>query len=250
MTETDLLIELYKDLKRQGPGSDIQTAKALLLTNLDLNSPLQIADIGCGTGAHTMVLAKNTKGIISAVDNVPEFLLKLRQNTQRYNLKDRVITLLNSMEDLPFSKETFDLVWSEGAIYIMGFEKGIQYWRNYLKDDGVIAISEVSWLTDERPQEIEAYWEAAYPEIDTTANKLKILEKNGYSSIEHFTLPVECWTKYYFDPLEKVIPHFKEKYGSQPMVKEFIAETLNEIHLFNKFKKYYGFVFYIAKKTV
>lgn len=250
MTETDLLVELYKDLKRQGPGSDIQTAKALSLTNLDLNSPLKIADIGCGTGAHTIVLAKNTKGIISAVDNAPEFLMKLGQNAKKLKLNERIIPILGSMDDLPFSKGTFDLIWAEGAIYVIGFEKGIQYWRNFLKNDGVIAISEVSWLTDERPQEIEAYWKTAYPEIDTIANKLKTLEKNGYSSVEHFTLPVECWTKNYFDPLEENIPHFKEKYDSQPMVKEFIAETLNEIHLFNKFKKYYGFVFYIAKKTV
>lgn len=56
----ELLIDLHKMNKRQGPGSDAQTLKALQLSGLMTSTQsMQIADIGCGTGASTLVLAEN-----------------------------------------------------------------------------------------------------------------------------------------------------------------------------------------------
>ena len=71
------------------------------------------------------------------------------------------------MDNLTFDKNSFDVIWSEGAIYNIGFEKGLSLWRNYLKDNGYIAVSEISWLIDTRPEEIQQYWVNAYPEIYT-----------------------------------------------------------------------------------
>tara|TARA_Y100001960_G_C14603641_1_gene792095 strand:- start:703 stop:975 length:273 start_codon:yes stop_codon:yes gene_type:complete len=69
------------------------------------------------------------------------------------------------MDDLPFAESSFDLIWSEGAIYNIGFENGIKQFKKFLKDDGVLAVSEITWLTAQRPDEITQYWETNYPEI-------------------------------------------------------------------------------------
>ena len=71
------------------------------------------------------------------------------------------------MDNLPFQNEELDLIWSEGAIYNIGFERGINEWNRFLKKDGFIAVTEASWFTPERPAEIEDFWLANYPEIDT-----------------------------------------------------------------------------------
>ena len=46
------------------------------------------------------------------------------------------------MDNLPFQNEELDLIWSEGAIYNIGFERGMNEWNKYLKKGGFIAVSE------------------------------------------------------------------------------------------------------------
>ena len=101
----------------------------------------------------------------------------------------------------------------QGAIYNIGFEKGLSLWRNYLKDNGYIAVSEISWLTDTRPEEIQQYWVNAYPEIDTIENKLSVIEKCGYTSAVHFALDDKCWQDNYYQPILERSEEFLKKYN-------------------------------------
>ena len=176
----DYVIEFHKDAERQGPGNGEATRKALQYIP-ELGKNARILDIGCGTGAQTMVPAKNTKAQIIAVDMLQEFLDKLQEKIDRKNLSNRVVIKQGLMDNLDFQEKSFDVIWSEGAIYNIGFEKGLLEWKKYLKDNGYIVVSEISWLTDNRPKEIEEYWANAYPEIDTidmeaTAEELREIE--------------------------------------------------------------------------
>lgn len=121
-------IEFHKDAERQGPGNDEATKKALSYLP-ELEDSSQILDIGCGTGAQTMVLAKNTPATIIAVDMLQGFLDKLQEKVDQQNLNDRVMTKQMLMDNLTFEEQSFDVIWSEGAIYNIGFEKGLSEWR-------------------------------------------------------------------------------------------------------------------------
>lgn len=165
MEDLELLIYLDKHGDRQGPGSDAETKRAITLASLDDSQCLEIADLGCGTGASTLCLANNLNAEIIAIDFVPEFIEILRQKIDIHNLKQRFYPKVKSIDDLDFSNNELDVIWSEGAIYNIGFEKGIHYWRQFLKPKGVLAVSEITWLTDHRPHEIQAYWSTHYPEI-------------------------------------------------------------------------------------
>jgi cyclopropane fatty-acyl-phospholipid synthase-like methyltransferase len=52
-----------------------------------------VSYIGCGSGAQTMILAKNIHGQIIAVDLFPEFLNELNIRAQKSGLKEKILTL-------------------------------------------------------------------------------------------------------------------------------------------------------------
>src|SRR6056297_2130329 len=144
MTELEYIIDLHKDSNRQGPGSKEETLRALSFIKLPDNRQLKIADIGCGTGAQTITLAQNTNSQITAVDLFPAFLDKLCENSEKLGLSNKIITLEKSMDQLSFMAEEFDMIWSEGAIYNIGFENGLKKWNTFLKPGGFLAISEIT----------------------------------------------------------------------------------------------------------
>ena len=248
MTELELLIDFHKEAKRQGPGSPADTLRALDLIDISNKKDLKVADIGCGSGAQTITLAENITGQITAVDIFPEFLSKLLLRAEEKGLKDKITTLEKSMDDLDFARDEFDIIWSEGAIYIMGFEAGIKDWKKFLKPGGYLAVSEITWLSDSRPAEIEDHWHKEYPEIATVSAKLKILERNGYSPVGYFVLPESSWLDNYYSPIESRIDDFLNKQNNSEMAKKFVESTEEEIRLYKKYKDYLSYGFYIAKK--
>jgi ubiquinone/menaquinone biosynthesis C-methylase UbiE len=243
----NLICEYFSNVERQGPGSPEVTLKALSFIE-NLTDKSKIADIGCGTGGQTMVLAQNTAGNIKGIDLFPDFINRFNTNAEKLNLQDRVKGIVGSMENLSFGFEELDLIWSEGAIYNIGFERGLNEWRKFLKTDGYIAVTEASWFTAERPDEIQEFWQNAYPEIDTIPNKVAQMQKAGYIPVATFILPENCWTEHFYVPCVSAQEKFLKKYPGNKTVEEFIASERRETELYNKYKAYYGYVFYIGKK--
>lgn len=249
MTELDLLIDLHSNSERQGPGSEKETLKALQLIDISNQHNLKVADIGCGTGGQTITLAQNVNGQITAVDLVPQFLNELSQKSEMVGLKKKIKTLESSMDNLPFKKDEFDIIWSEGAIYNMGFEAGIKKWKDYLKSDGYLAISEITWITNSRPKEIEDYWTGEYPEIDTASNKIKMVEDNGFTLVGYFYLAQDSWIENYYKPMEARFQPFLERNKNSEIAKKIVAEHIKEIELYQNYKAYYSYGFYLARKN-
>ncbi len=243
----DLICEYFSLIERQGPGSPEMTIKALSFID-NLTEQSVIADLGCGTGGQTMTLAQHTAGKVLGMDLFPAFIDRFNENAANLNLQHRVNGVVGSMEELPFDPESLDLIWSEGAIYNVGFERGVTEWRNYLKTGGYIAVTEASWFTDERPAKINDFWNAAYPEIDTIPVKIGQLQKAGYVPVATFCLPEYCWTTNFYEPQVAAQELFLKKYPDNPTARELIANERREAELYKKYKDYYGYVFFIGKK--
>jgi len=248
MTEIELIIDLYKHTVRQGPGSATETKKALNLIGIGKTDNIRIADIGCGTGAQTIDLAENTNGHITAVDIFPEFLDALKKKAEERGYDNRIETVSESMDNLNFSQEEFDLMWSEGAIYNMGFKEGVREWRKFIKTGGFLAVTEISWISHSRPREIENHWNTEYPQIDTIANKTAVLEENGYTPYAHFIIPPYCWIENFYKPLQACFDSFINRNADSELAQKIIENEKKEIALYNKYNAYYGYVFYIAQK--
>ncbi|MBX3045037.1 MAG: class I SAM-dependent methyltransferase [Candidatus Kapabacteria bacterium] len=245
--DINLICEYFLELERQGPGSQETTLKALSFID-NLKDDSQIADIGCGTGGQTITLAQNSKGNIGGIDLFPDFIEKLNENASNHNLQNRVKGIVGSMDKLTFNNEELDLIWSEGAIYNIGFKRGLKEWYKFLKKGGYIAITEASWFTTERPKEIEEFWMDAYPEIDTIPNKVGQLQEADFIPVATFILKENCWTDNYYVPQVKTQELFLKKYKGNKAVEDLIAIQIHEAQLYSKYKDYYGYVFYIGRK--
>lgn len=243
----NLICEYFSSMQRQGPGSPDMTLKALSFID-NMTEQSCIADIGCGTGGQTMTLAKHVQGKITALDVFPNFINIFNLNAELLGLQDRVKGIVGSMENLPFRNEELDLIWSEGAIYNIGFERGLNEWRKYLKMGGYIAVSESSWFTEERPVEINDFWMNAYSEIDTIPNQVAKIQKAGYFLVATFILPETCWTEHYFAPKMAAENIFLNKYAGNKTAEELVTSQRYEEELYRKYKEFYGYTFFIAKK--
>jgi len=243
----DILIETHLGLERQGPGSPEMTTKALSFLG-DLDEISQVADLGCGTGGQTMILAQKIAGNITGVDMCADFIDVLNNNSKKLNLQDRVSGVVGNIEELPFQKEELDLIWSEGVVDSIGFGKGLSYWNGFLKEGGYIAVTCPSWLTDERPAEIEKFWADADEALDTVEDNISTMQKSGYSYITSFVLPEECWTDNYFIPRDAAGKALLEKYPGNETVETYLEGDKYEMELYSKYNQYYGYVFYIGKK--
>lgn len=243
----NLICDFFLNVKRQGPGSPEITLKASTFID-NLTEKSQIADIGCGTGGQTMVLAQHVPGHITGLDLFPGFIERFNANALKLNLRDRVKGIVGSMDNLPFLEEELDLIWSEGAIYNIGFEKGLNEWRKYLKTGGYIAVSDISWFTEERPAEIAEYATEVFPEMDTIPDKMALMLKAGYKPVATFMLPESCWLEHFFIPLMKAREKFLAKHSGNETVERMMEFQRYDAEMYGKYKDFYGYVFYIGKK--
>ncbi|MEM6711982.1 MAG: methyltransferase domain-containing protein [Pseudomonadota bacterium] len=248
MDHLKLLLDLHGRADRQGPGSDEDTKLALRLSGLKAHKNLTIADIGCGTGASTLVLAEELDASIKAVDLFPEFLERLTVRAETKGVRSRIQTIATSMEDLPFEPESLDAVWSEGAIYNIGFETGVKAWRSFLKPGGVLAVSELTWLTATRPQELNDHWASEYPHVATASEKIAQIEGVGYTLLGYFPLAPSSWLDTYYRPLQARFDVFLTKHKNARDAQSIVAGERREIGLYERFSSYVSYGFYIAQK--
>jgi SAM-dependent methyltransferase len=244
----DLFFELHNDLPREGPGDDASTRRAYALLN-GLPASARILDLGCGPGMQTLELARLSLGNILAVDNHRPFLAELVRRACAEGLQGLITPLQMSMFDPGFASESFDLLWSEGAIYIIGFENGLQQFRGLLKPGGYLAATELSWIRPDPPQEIHEFWQTDYPGMHTRDENLAAATRQGYGVVDSFILPESAWMEGYYLPLERRITHMRVQYAGDADYQRMLDASQREIDLYRHFSAWYGYVFYILQKT-
>lgn len=240
-------IDFYRRGKRQGPGSDEYTLEALKLIHHLPNHP-KILDIGCGCGASTLILAKNTNGAITALDYFEPFLDQLRESLLVDQLSKRVTVLQGDMNNLDFEPESFDLIWSEGAIYLMGFIKGIQQWKPLLKKEGYLVVSELVYTQHHLPQKLVSHWKETYAETDLVSKKIADIEDNGFRCLAHMVLSREAWEENFYQPLKQQRRAYLQHWNHHPQAQAVVDEFNQEVALYRQHANCCSYAFLSCKK--
>ena len=208
-----------------------------------------VLDVGCGPGMQTVALARGTDGTVTAVDLFEQFLDQLRERAEAAGVRDRIQVMRGDMSDLPFGKDSFDLIWSEGAAYIMGITEAFTQWGEFLRPQGYIAVTEISWLLPEAdvPRRAFDFFHDEYPAITDVPGNLARIEACGYEIVGHFTLPDESWWTDYYAPLEGNLERAREKYRGDTTAQAFLDDTAEELRVRREYGDSYGYEFIVAR---
>lgn len=239
--EADFL-RLFEGLPRQGPGSDDCTREALRRLP-PLPAAPRVIDLGCGAGRQTLVLAEALQTKVIAVDLHQPFLDQLKADAQGRGLAHLIETRCADMGALDLPAASVDLLWSEGAVYLFGFEAGLRLWRPSLARGGLAAVTECSWLSDDPPQEALAFFGAGYPDMGTIERNKARVANAGFELLDCWPLPPDAWWHDYYTPLEQRLATLED----DPALAAAIAETRAEIELFRRHGDSYGYVFYLMR---
>jgi ubiquinone/menaquinone biosynthesis C-methylase UbiE len=240
--------EIHQDVPRQGPGNNESTARALAMCST-LPARPHVLDVGCGPGTQTIELAIRTGGDVVAVDLHQLYLDELRARAEQAQVSDRIQTLQGSMFDLTLQPRGFDLIWAEGAIYIIGFEKGLREWSKFLKPNGYVAVSHISWLSTDISDEPRRFWAENYPAITSIDENCRIATESGYEVIDCFSLPENAWWDDYYTPMETRLRQLRIKHCGDAAALQAIDGTQAEIDLYRSYSRSYGYVFYVCRKV-
>lgn len=248
MEGIEYIYELCEALPRSGPGDNECTRRAFNSIPGHSRHPF-ILDIGCGQGMQTVELAKISNGKIIALDNHQGFLDLLMACARKEGLEKNIIPQNMSMLDMNFEEETFDIIWSEGALYFMGFQNGLKRCHQLLKDKSCLAVTELVYTAPNPPAEVIEYFEDEYPDIKNIEEKIEIIKKEGFNLISNFTLPESAWLNNYYLPMEKELPRLNKKYEGNEVALAVFEGCRNEANFYRKYSKFYGYEFFVMQKN-
>jgi len=236
------LIRLFSGLPRKGPGLEACTLRALQACRPLPRAPA-VLDLGCGAGASTLVLARALGVPITAVDACGPFLEELKQHARERGLGDLVAPLSLDFNALPFQPDSFDLLWSEGAIFCVGWEEGLKAWKALVRPGGFMVLTEAVWFTEDPPAKARAAWERWNPAMGTMTQCAAVAEAAGLEVVDSFPLPPAGWWEYY-EPLEQRC----HACGDDPTLAETIATVQEEIAVYRECGESYGYGFFVFRK--
>jgi SAM-dependent methyltransferase len=242
----DILSEIHDSLPAEGPGRTRYTRKAFRMLSR-LEKP-RILDIGSGAGEPTLELARLTQGEIVGIDINQPALDRFKTKIEKAGLSNRVKALNCSMFNMDFPDESFDILWSEGSIFNIGFARGLKDWRRLLRPKGFLVVHDMVWLHPDPPKEIYDYWKRLYSGIGTVPENLAQIASSDYTLVGHFALPEDAWWISYFGPLEQRIRELRVKYTDDSHALQVLDKEQREVDMHKKYYRWYGSAYFIMQK--
>lgn len=247
MSDSDPISLLFGGMEKLGPGDNAHTLHVLrLLLKQDFHV---IVDAGCGSGRQTLALAHALGTPVHAVDTHQPFLTDLAQRAEAQQVQHWVQAHCMDMKDIPGAFPSIDLLWSEGAAYNIGFANALSLWAPAVVPGGFAVVSELCWLVQQEsaPAAVRDFFHTGYPDMRSVQENSASAVRAGFKLLGTHTLPRESWVDGYYDTLapraKALLDH------ADASVREFAAETIREIAVFEQFENSYGYVFFLLQRA-
>jgi SAM-dependent methyltransferase len=214
----------------------------------DLDNP-RILDVGCGQGGPTLELARLSGGQVTGLDIDQWALDQLARRAEEEGLSDRIEFVHGSMSDMDFADESFDVIWAEGSMHVLGFQRALAEWRRLIRPGGYLVVHEVAWLRPDPPSEIASCPQLAYPGIRTVSEYVEQVPDYGYDLVDHFVLPEDFWLLDYFDPMMARLRKLRKEYADDQAWQGTLDREQRAAEIYRRHTKWYGSVFLIMQKS-
>ena len=243
-------------LPRLNPGDEASTLSALNMlrsagSGREEDAALRfrrILDLGCGCGGQTLLLARYTEGQILALDNHQAYLDELCRRTQATGFSGRIRTVLKDMRTLTKDDGPFDLIWSEGALFVIGFREGLKTCHSLLVPGGGLAVSELCWLRPDPPEDCRRFFSEVYPAMTDIDAALAVIRACDYEVLGHFVLPESAWWTSFYRPVEERLRSLRKRCSEDAEKMSMIESIQKEIDIYRQYSEYYGSVFFVMRR--
>ncbi len=241
-----LFFEVFEPLPRQGPGSRSSAKRARDLC-AELPPSPAVLDLGCGAGAQTFHLADLTTGTITAIDNHAPNIERLRAEVTERGLGEWIHPLVADIGKPEHEPASFDLIWSEGALYNIGIEEALRLYHPVIKPGSYFAFTEAVWRKKDPPPEVKAAFED-YAGMGSARDVLAKIKASDFSLVDHFTLPYEDWWGDFYTPMERRIEELRGKYVGDAEALAALDEIAREPEMHRRHSDYYGYEFFVVRR--
>jgi SAM-dependent methyltransferase len=243
-----IFFEVFESLPRQGPGNRACAARALELCR-DLPPSPAILDLGCGVGGQTLHLAELTSGTIVAIDSHAPSIERLARSVAERGLSPRVLPMVGDMAHPDQPPGSFDLVWSEGALYNIGIGNALRVCRSLLRPGAYLAFTDAVWRKENPPAEVKASFDVDYPTMGSVPDILAAIDRCGFSLAGHFALPDEAWWDDFYTPMGRRIEELRGAYATDGEALVVLDQLAQEPVMHRANSEYYGYEFFVAHRA-
>ena len=243
----EVFFEVFEPLPRQGPGNRACAGRALGLCRGLPPSPT-VLDLGCGAGGQTLHLAELTSGSIVALDSHAPSMERLRATVAARGLDGRVRPVAGDMAHPDLPAESFDLIWSEGALYNIGIENALRVCHGLLRPGGYLAFTDAVWRKENPPPEVRASFDLDYPTMGGVPDVMAAVERCEFSLVGHFTLPDDAWWDDFYTPMEQRIAELRGRYAGDAEALGVLDQLAQEPEMHRRHSAYYAYEFFVARR--
>jgi SAM-dependent methyltransferase len=243
----EIFFEVYENLPRQGPGNRACAARALGLCR-ELRQCPAVLDLGCGVGGQTLQLAELTSGSIVAIDSHAPSIERLKAAVAERGLSQRVSAVVGDMARPGLPPGSFDLIWSEGALYNIGLRAALRVCHGLLRPGGHLAFTDAVWRRENPPAEVKAGFELDYPTMGRVDDDVAAIRECGFELVGHFTLPDEAWWDDFYAPMEARITELRGKYAGDAEASAVLDRLAEEPEMHRRHSDFYAYEFFVARR--
>jgi SAM-dependent methyltransferase len=244
----ELALAVFDHLPRQGPGNRASAGRALAMCGALPDAPA-IVDLGCGVGASTLHLAEFVPGAsIVAIDMHPPSIERLQKVVVERGLGDRVRPVVGDMARPDLPPASADLVWSEGALYIVGLSVALPVCHGLLRPGGYLAFTEAVWRKADPPSGVRAIFDQDCPHMGRAEDVVPVIRGAGFELVGHFPLPDEAWWDDFYTPMEARIAELRTDHAGDDEALAILDELAQEPEMHRRHAAYYGYEFYVARR--
>ena len=152
------------------------------------------------------------------------------------------------MANLQQPRASFDLVWSEGALYNIGLRNALGICYDLLRPGGYLAFTDSIWRKADPPPAVSAMFAQEYPTMGWLGDGLAAIEACGFVPAGHFILPDEAWWDDFYTPMEARIAALRGQYAGDVEALAVLEQLAEESELHRRYADFYAYAFFVARK--
>jgi SAM-dependent methyltransferase len=245
----EIFFAVFDPLPRQGPGTRASAVKALACCR-DLPECPVTLDLGCGNGGQTLYLAELVDGPILAIDSRATAIERLNAHIIVRELAPRVRAEVGDMACPGQPSGSFDLIWSEGALYSIGLQKALPICYELLRPGGYLVFTDAVWRKENPPPEVRASFDFDYPTMGWVDDDVRAIEAAGFNVEEHFTLPDADWWDDFYTPMEERIAVLRGSYFDDVEALRVLDQIAAEPEMHRCYAGYYAYEYFVARRAL